>query len=134
MVRTAKGDKPFPGDVVVLVDSETASAGELLARFLQIRSARLVGDATTAGYVTAGRTFAHAAGDGPIKVLYKVQVAVADGILPDGKRLEGVGVTPDIVMLPTPDDLLEGRDPVLVHAAGLVGVTLDPKNPLQSKK
>jgi C-terminal processing protease CtpA/Prc len=133
MVRTAKGDKPFPGDVVVLVDSETASAGELLARFLQIRSARLVGD-RTAGYVTAGRTFAHAAGDGPIKVLYKVQVAVADGILPDGKRLEGVGVTPDIVMLPTPDDLLEGRDPVLVHAAGLVGVTLDPKNPLQLKK
>jgi C-terminal processing protease CtpA/Prc len=133
VVTASKGGKPFAGEVVVLVDSETASAGELLARLLQLRGARVVGDRTP-GHVTSGRVFGHAAGEGAIKVLYQVQVAMADGILPDGKRLEGVGVTPDTVMLPTPDDLLEGRDPVLVHAAGLVGVTLDPKNPLQSKK
>jgi C-terminal processing protease CtpA/Prc len=60
-------------------------------------------------------------------VLYKVQVATHAAVLPDGARLEGVGVTPDVLALPGPDDLAAHRDPVLAQAAALFGVTLDPR-------
>jgi C-terminal processing protease CtpA/Prc len=126
VVRTRKGGKPAEAEVIVLVDSHTTSAAEILARFLQLRDVRVIGDRTS-GQVTNGRVFGHAVGDGDIKVLYRVQVAVADGIMLDGKRLEGVGVMPDTISLPTPDDLERGHDPVLVQAAAAFGVTLDPE-------
>lgn len=57
---------------------------------------------------------------------YAFSVTAADLIMKDGKSVEHVGVTPDEILLPTPKDLADGRDPVLAHAAGLAGVTLDP--------
>jgi C-terminal processing protease CtpA/Prc len=51
----------------------------------------------------------------------------ADVIMPDGTRLEKVGVTPDTLLVPTPQEMSVGRDPVLAHAASLVGVELDAK-------
>jgi C-terminal processing protease CtpA/Prc len=52
---------------------------------------------------------------------------VADIIMTDGKSLEHAGVVPDTVMLPTPEDLAAGRDPVLAHAIGLFGVQITPE-------
>lgn len=130
VLRTRKGGTPAEAEVVVLVDSHTASAAEILARFLQLRGARVVGDRTS-GAVTNGWVFRHAAGDGDVKVLYRMFVAVADGVMPDGKRLEGVGVAPDVVSLPTADDLERGLDPVLARAAAGFGVTLDPQKAAQ---
>ncbi len=45
--------------------------------------------------------------------------------MPDGTRLEGVGVQPDILAPPAPDDLEKGLDPVLAKAAASFGVTID---------
>jgi hypothetical protein len=45
----------------------------------------------------------------------------------DGKSLKHVGVGPDIVILPTAQDLANDRDTFLANAAGLVGVTLSPE-------
>ena len=45
--------------------------------------------------------------------------------VPDGSRLEGVGVQPDLLALPTPDDLEKDLDPVLAKAAASFGVTID---------
>jgi C-terminal processing protease CtpA/Prc len=126
VLRTRKGGTPAAAEIVVLVDSHTASAAEILARFLQLRGARVVGDRTS-GAVTNGWIFRHTAGDGEIKVLYRMYVAVADGVMPDGNRLEGVGVAPDVVALPTPDDLERRLDPVLAQAAAAFGITLDPQ-------
>jgi len=44
----------------------------------------------------------------------------------DGKSLEKVGVTPDVVVLPTAEQLAEGQDPALAKAAELAGTKLDP--------
>jgi C-terminal processing protease CtpA/Prc len=40
-------------------------------------------------------------------------MSIDDYIAPDGRRLEGNGVTPDHVVVQTADDLRAGRDPVL---------------------
>jgi carboxyl-terminal processing protease len=116
--------RPFDGRVIVLVDSRSASSAEILARLLQMRGATIVGDRTM-GAVTGGRLLKHAAGEGDIKVLYATIVTVSDVLMSDGSRLEGAGVQPDTLALPTPDDLEHGLDPVLAKAAALARVSLD---------
>ena len=46
----------------------------------------------------------------------ELQVSVRDYLTADDKRLEGIGVTPDVVIETTIEDLRAGRDPVLEAA------------------
>jgi C-terminal processing protease CtpA/Prc len=46
--------------------------------------------------------------------------------MPDGQRLENRGVIPDEIVLPTADDLRDGRDPALARALEVVGILVDP--------
>ncbi len=46
-------------------------------------------------------------------------------VMPDGSTLEGIGVTPDDILLPSADDLASARDPVLARAITELGGTLD---------
>jgi C-terminal processing protease CtpA/Prc len=59
--------------------------------------------------------------------VYGVSVTDADVIMTDGKSLEGIGVTPDEIRLPTAADLAAQRDPVLSYAASLLGVAITPE-------
>ena len=124
-IAKSRGDKVFKGKFTILVDSRSASAAEVLARVIQLeKRGTVIGD-QTAGAVMTSMQFSDQVGMGRV-VFYGVSITISDLIMSDGKSLEKIGVTPDAVRLPTPEDLAAGRDPVMSYAASLFGVTLDP--------
>ncbi len=116
----------FTGRLTVLVDSETASAAEILARVVQLQErGKVLGD-RTAGAVMQARVYDHSIGHDRL-VFFATAITSADLIMPDGRSLEKTGVLPDEVVLPTPTDLARGRDPVLAYAAQQMGTELSPE-------
>src|ERR1041385_1094384 len=125
LLAKTRGDKVFTGKLTLLVDSDSASASEMLARTMQLeKRGAVIGD-QTAGAVMTSRRFGYEAGL-DVVIFYGVSVTVADMIMPDGNSLEHHGVVPDELRLPTAEDLAAGRDVVMSYAASLHGVTLDP--------
>jgi len=127
--EVAKGRKDaFKGPIVVLIDSESASASEVTARIMQLeKRATVIGD-RSAGAVMTSRVFGHTLGqdlygNGSI-AFYATSITVGDLRMPDGFSLEKIGVTPDETLLPTGADLAAGRDPVLARAVTLLGGTM----------
>lgn len=111
---------PFLGTVVVLIDSRSGSASEILAATVQRLNRGIVLGDRSAGVVMMSRVYPRQAG-GDIAVFYRLSITVSDVLLPGGTRLEGIGVTPDPRVLPTADDLAAGRDPVLAVALQMLG-------------
>jgi carboxyl-terminal processing protease len=130
IAKTRGADKVFKGQLVVLVDSSSASAAELFARVVQLEKRGVVIGDRTAGAVMRGTIFSYTydrgALDSYILSFYGASITVADGIMADGKSLEHSGVVPDELLLPTSADLAAKRDPILARAAEVVGVNLDP--------
>ena len=124
-IAKTRGRDSFTGQLVVLVDRGSESASEILARVVQIEHrGTIVGD-TTGGAVMSSRFFPLEEGANWV-LHYGVQISEAGLIMADGKSLEGIGVTPDVIVLPTAADLAAGRDPALARAAQLAGLKLDP--------
>ncbi|MGF1480417.1 MAG: S41 family peptidase [Cyanophyceae cyanobacterium] len=97
--------------VVMLVNEGSRSAKEILAYgFQQYEIGPVVGSKTP-GAVVAGRPFLM-----PDESL--LYVAVADVYVDDTVRLEGVGVTPDVVV-PFPIEYAQGNDPQKERAIAL---------------
>ena len=125
MIAKSRGEKAFNGKLTILVDSNSGSASEVLARVIQLeKRGTVVGDQTAGAVMTSLRYPEQVGLD--IVVFFTVSVTVADLIMTDGNSLEHRGVIPDQVKLPSPEDLAAKRDVVLAHAASLAGVTLDP--------
>lgn len=121
-----RGANGFKGELLVLVDSESASAAELFARVVQLeKRGKVIGDRTS-GSVMTSMHYDHQSGVGTV-LYFGNSITIADVIMADGKSLEKVGVTPDVQMVPTGTDLAAKRDPVLSHAAELAGATLTPE-------
>jgi len=137
-VAKTRGSNAFAGKLIVLIDSESGSGAELLARVVQLeKRGTVIGD-VSAGAVMVARHFFHETGL-DVVVPYGVSVTEADMIMTDGKSLEHVGVTPDEIKLPTAADLAAQRDPVLAYAVSLLGVTITPERagsffPIQWRK
>jgi len=53
-----------------------------------------------------------------------VSVSIGDLVMSDGNRLEGVGVSPDTPVGPTPLALLNKTDPVLAFATEVLGAPI----------
>jgi C-terminal processing protease CtpA/Prc len=116
----------FTGRVIVLIDGNSGSASELLARVLQLeRRGTVLGDRSS-GSVRRSHRFRDALGLGTV-VFYGASITDGDLIMSDGKSLERVGVVPDEVVLPTAADLAADRDPALARATELLGVGLTPE-------
>ncbi len=112
--------KSFAGKLVVLTDSDSASAAEVFARIIQLeKRGTVIGD-QTAGAVMQSEVIYDSFGL-DAKVPYALSITVADLVMTDGNRLEKVGVIPDEKLLPTALDLANKRDPVLARAAEILG-------------
>jgi len=120
----AAGDA-WKGKLIVLIDSGSASASELFARVMQLeKRATVIGDRSS-GSVMMSRGFEHSIGTGTM-IIFATSITIANIIMKDGNSLEHSGVEPDELLLPTPEDIAAGHDPVLTRAAALCGVALDP--------
>ncbi len=123
LAKTRGGDI-FKGQLVVLVDSESASASELFARVVQLeKRGTVIGDRTM-GAVMTSRRYDHETGVGRV-LYYGSSVTIADMMMTDGKSLETVGMSPDELLLPTGADLAAKHDPVLARAAAIAGVQMN---------
>jgi C-terminal processing protease CtpA/Prc len=115
----------FSGKLFVLIDSRSASAAELFARVVQLEHRGTVLGDHSSGSVMEARYYPWHQGT-DTQFYYGASITDADLIMGDGKSLEHTGVVPDESILPSPEDLARGRDPVLSKAAQIAGLDLDP--------
>ncbi|MDQ7859854.1 MAG: S41 family peptidase [Armatimonadota bacterium] len=103
---------PTAMPVVVLIDEGSASAAELLAAALQEQGRATLIGAKTSGAVEASVVI-DLSDDSALSVTI---LRLASG---QGRRLEGVGVTPDVAVANSAAELDQGRDTQLVRAIQL---------------
>ena len=114
-VSTAgKRVRPYARPLAILVDARSASTSEVFAGGLQdIGRARVFGE-TSAGMALPAHAIELPNGD-------VLMHAVADFVTGNGTRLEGRGVVPDEVALPSREALLAGSDAALDAATRWIG-------------
>lgn len=126
IIAKTRGTSVFKNDLIILIDSRSGSAAELLARVVQLeKRGRVIGD-RSAGAVMRSQGYYYEMG-GLTTISYGASVTDADMIMADGKSLEHTGVMPDELLLPSGADLAAKRDPVLARAAALIRVELTPE-------
>jgi carboxyl-terminal processing protease len=103
----------YRGAVYVLVDQSSQSGAETLAAALQSYHRAIIVGTRTAGKVM-GVDLEEPLPDGGL-----LRVATLDMIAPDGVRLEGRGVMPDVQVERTAADVARGVDPQLRAAIAL---------------
>jgi carboxyl-terminal processing protease len=103
------GARAYLGPLAVLVGPDSASGAEAVAALIDES-----GRGTTVGERTAGALTG--ASEYPLPDGGELSVAEFDIRTPDGRRLEGVGLQPQIAIKPSLADLRAGRDPVLDRA------------------
>lgn len=125
-VESKSPEKIFTGKLVILIDSQTASAAEIFARVIQIEGRGVVVGDRSSGMVMGAVHTHFVAGTSP-PIPAAVSVTEEDLHMRDGKSLEHLGVEPDRTVLPLPQDLVSGRDPALAASAEELGTNLTPE-------
>jgi C-terminal processing protease CtpA/Prc len=108
------GGQQYAGPVVILTDTRTGSSSEIFSGGLQeIGRARIVGTQTCGCVV--GIASNHKMKGGGV-----LEVSQILWFTPKGRKLEGEGVIPDLVVAPSIADLQAHRDPALDAAEKLL--------------
>jgi carboxyl-terminal processing protease len=102
VVTEGFGPPKFHGRVVVLVNEHTASAGEMVAAFAEENQLATIVGTKTPGRLLSGSAFK--AGFG-----YIVGLPVAAYLTWEGRLIEGKGVSPNIPVGLSPEQLLAGE-------------------------
>ncbi|MFM7531702.1 MAG: S41 family peptidase [Rubrivivax sp.] len=107
-----QGSGLYKGPVAILVDAGSASASEMFAGLMQsLQRATVVGQ-VSCGCLLAYMGYANVPGGG------KLAYSEVGFVLPDGRRIEGTGVVPDLQVPVALEDLRLNRDRVLEVAVG----------------
>ncbi len=101
---------PYDGPVAILIDSMSASTSEMFASGLQALGRARVFGTPSPGMALPAQMRPLPNGD-------RLMYAFADYIDGQGRRIEGVGVTPDVVVNIRRSDLASGNDPVMEAAS-----------------
>ncbi len=126
-IAKTQGGNTFKGELIVLVDSDSASAAEVFTKIIQMeKRGKVIGD-RTAGAVMTSKFYPMNSGTDASVLYFGAAITVGDLIMTDGKSLEKRGVIPDEIKLPTGKDLAESKDPVLSYAARLAGIEISPE-------
>jgi C-terminal processing protease CtpA/Prc len=125
LLAKTRGAHTFSGKLIVLINSSSASAAELFSRVIQLEHRGIIVGDRSAGMVMESKFYPMQGGLERV-IIYGAAITDADLIMQDGRSLEGNGVIPDELVLPSPEDLAAERDPVLAHAADVAAVKLDP--------
>jgi carboxyl-terminal processing protease len=113
VVTEGFGPQKFHGRVVVLVNEHTASAGEMVAAFAEENQLATIVGTKTPRRLLSGSAFK--AGFG-----YIVGLPVAAYLTWEGRLIEGKGVSPNIPVALSPEQLLASEDPQMQKALELV--------------
>ncbi len=112
-IRPRIAAERIDGNVAVIIDGRSASSSEVLASGLQdLDRATIVGEQSS-GLALMSAFESLPNGD-------RMQFVFADLTSPNGHRLEGVGVTPDLIAPPTASALRSGHDLALEAALAAV--------------
>lgn len=130
-IAVSRGDKGFKGELVVLIDSNSASAAEVFSRVIQLeKRGKIIGDVSKGAVMTSiyrglfspASAFAYAVASST-----GMSVTIGDVIMRDGSRLENIGVIPDYGIVPNGLALSKKTDPILAYAAVTLGAELTPE-------
>ncbi|MBK9215444.1 MAG: hypothetical protein IPM59_07565 [Chloracidobacterium sp.] len=132
-VAKSQKEKVFNGELIVLVDSRSASASEVFARVVQLeKRGKVAGDRTHGSVMTSAVIPLVRA---EVRFGYRTKVfplfmslSIGDVVMTDGGRLEKKGVVPDIPLIPKGSAFRRKLDPVLAAAVKILGYELSPED------
>lgn len=122
-----KGKGTFKGLLLVLIDNSSSSASEVFARTVQMRQRGILMGDHTAGALSTARGHPLTLGTGDKLTLFGAYIAFSSFTMADGTVIEGKGVAPDYLLLPTHEQLYQGHDPVLAKALTIAGHKITPE-------
>ena len=119
VIERMPGANPFTGRMAVLVDGWTGGESEWFVLGFQLAKLGIVVGQTTAGSVTAPKTF-----ESQHQSLTASRVDIsfpsASVFWPDGSQLQSVGIKPQVAMEAEAADLAAGRDTLVERTAALL--------------
>jgi carboxyl-terminal processing protease len=108
-------DDHYSGKLYMLIDERCRSAGEdFVQPFKENGRALLLGETT---FGSTGQPWFYDFGNG-----IRFFIGTKRAYFSDGSPFEGIGITPDVQVSPTIEDLMHGRDAVLSRALELAGI------------